>query len=222
MFKACWNIIIRDLRLAFRHPGDVINPLFFFIIVITLFPLGGSPEQKVLMSIGGSVIWVAALLSSLLSLDILFRSDYDDGTLETLLLSEYPLSLLVLAKIIAHWLITGLPLLCLSPLLAGFFYFNDQAMRTLVITLLLGMPILSLLGAVGMALTVSLKRGGMLLSLLILPFYIPVLIFSAQAINNSMLGLDVTGSFYFLAALLVFLLTLSPFVTALALRISLE
>ncbi len=216
------TLLKRDLTLAFRHRAELANPLLFFIIVVSLFPLAISPESKVLQEIAPGVIWVAALLASMLSLDNLFRGDFDDGTLEQLVLSGHSLSLLVLAKVLAHWLLTGLPLLLLSPLLGVFLFMPTPAIQTLFITLALGTPILSLVGAIGVALTVGLQRGGVLLALLVLPLYIPVLIFAANAVDNSAAGFDVSGQIYFLAALLSLALTLSPMATAASLRISLS
>jgi heme exporter protein B len=222
LFKAFINLVKRDLRLAFRHKSEILNPLFFFVIVVTLFPLGISPEKQILAEIGPGIIWVAALLSAMLSLESLFRSDFEDGTLELMLLSEYPLSVLVLAKTTAHWFITGLPIILFSPLLGTVMFLSADAIKTLMITLLLGTPILSLIGSIGMGLVVALKRGGMLLSLLVLPLYIPVLIFSSNAVGSSMAGLSIVGQLYFLAAFLVFCITLAPIATAAALRVSLE
>ena len=222
MFNAFLSLLKRDLRLAFRHKSEILNPLFFFVIVVTLFPLGISPEKQTLAEIGPGIIWVAALLAAMLSLDSLFRSDFDDGTLELMLLSEYPLSVMVLAKIIVHWLITGFPIIIFSPLLGTVMFLSPDAIVTLMITLLHGTPILRLKGAIGMALVVALKRGGMLLSLLVLPLYIPVLIFSANAVGSSMAGLSIVGQLYFLAAFMIFCLTLAPIATAAALRVSLE
>ena len=222
MFKAFINLIKRDLRLAFRHKSEILNPLFFFVIVVTLFPLGISPEKQILAQIGPGIIWVAALLSAMLSLESLFRSDIADGTLELILLSEYHLAVLLLAKTTPHWLITGLPIILFSPLLGTVMFLSTEAIQTLLLTLLLGTPILSLIGAIGMGLVVALKRGGMLLSLLVLPLYIPVLIFSSNAVGSSMAGLSIAGQLYFLAAFLVFCITLAPVATAAALRVSLE
>lgn len=217
-----WILLKRDLILFYRHRGQVANPLLFFVIVVSLFPLGVSPESNQLRVIAPGVIWVAALLASLLSLDSLFRFDFEDGSLEQLALSIHPLPLLVLAKVLAHWLVTGLPLMVLAPLLGVLLFLPSEAMSTLMLTLLLGTPILSLIGAIGVGLTVGLQRGGVLLSLLILPLYIPVLIFGADAINSLLIGLPTEGQLYFLAALLMLALTLSPFATAAALRISLS
>lgn len=215
-------LLKRDLTLAYRHRSELANPLLFFIIVISLFPLGISPESKDLQVIAPGVIWVAALLAAMLSLDSLFRSDFEDGTLEQLALSSHSLPLFVIAKVLAHWLITGLPLILLAPFLGILLFLPDTTLLTLIATLSLGTPILSLVGAVGVALTVGLRRGGILLSLLVLPLYIPVLIFAAGAVNEAARGFPVAGQLYFLGALLTLSLTLAPLATAAALRISLS
>jgi len=168
------------------------------------------------------VIWVAALLAAMLSLDTLFKSDYEDGTLEQMMLSPHSNAILVLAKIFSHWLVTGVPIILMAPLLGIFMFLPAEAVSTLMLTLLLGTPILSLVGAIGMALTLGLNRGGMLLSLLVLPLYIPVLIFSANAVDASMAGLEIKGQLYFLEALLVLSITLAPLAAAAALKISVE
>lgn len=217
-----YTLLKRDLTLAYRHRSELANPLLFFVIVISLFPLAISSESKNLQMIAPGVIWVAALLAAMLSLDSLFRSDFEDATLEQIALSAHSLPLLVLAKVLAHWLITGLPLILLAPFLGVLLFLPDSAMLTLVATLALGTPILSLVGAIGVALTVGLRRGGVLLSLLVLPLYIPVLIFAAGAVNEAARGFPVAGQLYFLGALLTLSLTLSPFATAAALRISLS
>lgn len=217
-----YTFLKRDLMLAYRHRAELANPLLFFIIVISLFPLGISPEAKILQILAPGVIWVAALLATLLSLDSLFRSDFEDGSLEQMVLSSHSLPWLILAKVTAHWLVTGFPLLLLAPLLGILLFLPQPAMFTLIVTLALGTPILSLIGAIGVALTVGLRRGGVLLSLLVLPLYIPVLIFASNAVNVAADGLPVTGQLYFLGALLSLSLTLSPFATAAALRISLS
>ena len=219
---AFYTILKRDLTLAYRTRSEIINPLLFFIIVISLFPLAVSPDPKVLQQLAPGVIWVAALLATLLSLDSLFRSDFDDGALDQLLLSIHPTPVLVLAKVLAHWLVTGIPLLLLSPVLAVLLYLPGDATGTLFATLALGSPILSLVGAIGVALTIGLRRGGVLLSLLVLPLYIPVLIFAANAVSNAAAGVLVTGQLYFLGALLALALSLAPIATAAALRISLR
>jgi len=215
-------LLKRDLTLAVRHRAEMINPLLFFILVTSLFPLGVGANPNLLQAIGPGVIWVAALLAALLSLDNIFRSDFEDGTLEQFLLSSHPVSILVLAKVTAHWLITGLPLLLVSPLLGVLLGLTGDGIRILLITLLLGTPVLSLLGAVGVALTVGLRKGGMILSLLVLPLYVPLLIFAASAVDTAAAGLPVTAHLLFISALLVLALSLSPPATAAALRISLS
>ncbi|HED35032.1 MAG TPA: heme exporter protein CcmB [Gammaproteobacteria bacterium] len=215
-------LIRRDLMLSYRHRNELLNPLLFFVIVVTLFPLGTSPEKQLLQTMAPGVIWVAALLAGMLSLDTLFKSDYDDGTLEQIMLSPHSNAVLVLAKIISHWLVTGVPVILLAPLLGLLMFLPGEAIITLMLTLLLGTPILSLVGAIGMALTLGLNRGGMLLSLLVLPLYIPVLIFSASAVSASMAGMEIKGQIYFLAALLALSITLAPLATASALKISVE
>ncbi len=220
MASAFLAMLKRDLTLAYRHRGELANPLLFFVIVVSLFPLGVGPAPGVLSSIAPGIIWVAALLAAMLALDGMFRSDFADGSLEQIALSHQPLSVLVLAKVLAHWLVTGLPLILVAPLLGILLYLPDPAMLTLVASLALGTPVLSLVGAIGMGLTVGLKRGGVLLSLLVLPLYVPVLIFGALAVNDAAAGLNVTGHFYVLAFLLALSATLSPLATAAAVRIS--
>ncbi|MGX2038809.1 heme exporter protein CcmB [Methylocaldum sp. MU1018] len=217
-----WALLKRDLLLAFRHRGELANPLLFFLIVVTLYPLGVSPEEALLRKIAPGVIWIAALLAALYSLENMFRSDFDDGSLEQMLLTPYPLSLLVLAKVLAHWLVSGLPMLLLAPLLALFLSMPSPALAILELTLLIGTPLLSLIGSIGVALTVGLRRGGLLLTLLVLPLYIPVLIFATNAVSSAAAGMPVAGQLYFLAAMLVLAVTLAPLATAAALRISLS
>jgi heme exporter protein B len=213
-------LLRRDLLLAFRHRGEMANPLIFFIMVVTLYPLGVSPEILLLRKIAPGVIWIAALLAALFSLENLFRSDFDDGSLEQMLLSPQPLPLLVTAKVLAHWLVSGLPMVLLAPVLGLSLGMSQAALTALVATLAIGTPLLSLIGAVGVALTVGLRRGGLLLTLLILPLYIPVLIFATSAVSAAAAGLPVGGQLYLLAALLALALTLAPFAIAAALRIS--
>lgn len=222
LFHAFSALLRRDLLLAYRHRGELVNPLLFFMIVVTLYPLGVSPEEALLRKIAPGVIWIAALLAALFSLENMFRSDFDDGALEQIVLSPYPLSVLVLAKILAHWLVSGLPMLLLAPLLALFLSMPAKAVYALEITLLVGTPLLSLIGAIGVALTVGLRRGGVLLTLLVLPLYIPVLIFATNAVSAAGAGMPVEGQIYFLTALLALALTLAPLATAAALRISLS
>jgi heme exporter protein B len=214
-------LLRRDLVLAFRRRSELANPLLFFLIVVTLFPLGVGPAPQTLAEIAPGVVWVAALLAALLSLDAIFRSDFEDGSLEQLVVSPHPVAVLVLAKVIAHWLVTGLPLTLMSPLLAILMNLPGQAIPTLVATLALGTPVLSLIGAIGVALTVGLRRGGVLLSLLVLPLYIPVLIFAASAVGSAAMGLEANAQIAFIGALLSLALILAPPATAAALRVSL-
>lgn len=196
------------------------NPLFFFVLVVTLFPLAVGAQPNLLKAMAPGVIWVSALLAALLSLDGLFRSDFEDGSLEQMLLSPHALSILVLGKIVAHWLVTGLPLLLVAPLLAVFLGLPEQAMGTLWLTLILATPLLSLIGAIGVALTVGLRRGGMLLSLLVLPLYVPVLIFASGAVDRAASGLPVGAQLNILLAMLLSALVLVPLPTAAALKMS--
>jgi heme exporter protein B len=212
----------RDLTIAFRSRSELINPLMFYVMGISMFPLGVGPGAERLSEIAPGVLWVLALLSTLLSLDALFRRDFDDGTLEQLVLNVDPLFVGVLAKVLAHWLVIGLPLTLLSPLAALMLFLPGAAVPTLVLTLLLGTPILSLLGAVGAALTVGLKRGGLLLTLIILPLYVPVLILGAGAVTAVIDGVDPSAQLAWLAVILALMLTLTPFAAALALRVGLE
>ncbi|HFQ13636.1 MAG TPA: heme exporter protein CcmB [Gammaproteobacteria bacterium] len=220
--RAFMSILRRDLTLALRTRSEIANPLIFFVIIVSLFPLAVSPEAGLLRTVAPGVIWVAALLSTMLSLDSIFRSDFEDGSLEQMLLSPHPLSVLVLGKITAHWLVSGLPLILLSPLLGVLMFLPFEAMPALLATLALGTPVLSLVGAIGVALTVGLRRGGVLLSLLVLPLYIPVLIFASNAIATAAADLSIRGQLFFLAAMLALALTLAPLATAAALRISLR
>lgn len=216
------RVIQRELKIAFRSGAEVINPLWFFLIVITLFPLGIGPDPQQLARIAPGIAWVAALLASLLALERLFRDDFLDGSLEQLLLLPTPLPVTVLGKVIAHWLITGLPLILLSPLAALLLSLDFASWRAMALTLLLGTPTLSFLGAIGTGLTVGLRRGGVLLSLLVLPLAIPVLIFASAAIDAAGQGLPISGYLAILGAMLAGSATLSPFATAAALRISLH
>jgi heme exporter protein B len=220
MFPAFLALLKRDLLLAFRHRGELANPLLFFLMIVTLYPLGVSPEVDILRKIAPGVIWIAALLAALFSLENLFRSDFEDGALEQMLLSQQPLSLLVLGKVLAHWLVSGLPMLLMAPLLGLLLAMPVSAIYALVLTLALGTPLLSLVGAIGVALTVGLRRGGVLLTLLVMPLYIPVLIFATNAVTAAAAGMPIAGQIYFLASLLVLALTLAPLAIASALRIS--
>ncbi|MEJ2611268.1 MAG: heme exporter protein CcmB [Candidatus Thiodiazotropha sp.] len=215
-------LLKRDLLLAYRRRSELVNPMLFFVLVTAMFPLGISNDAKLIEAVGPGVVWVAALLASLLSLDSMFRSDFDDGTLEQFMLSAHPISILVLAKILAHWLITGLPLFLIAPLLAALLNIPGSAIPTLMLTLLLGTPVLSLIGSVGVALTVGLRRGGVILSLLVLPLYVPVLIFATDAVKTSIVGIPTTAQLSILSAMLVGSLVLAPAATAASLRISLS
>lgn len=216
------TIIRRDLLLAYRRRSDVLTTLFFFVIVVSLFPLGVGPEMKTLRLIAPGVVWVAALLASMLSLSRLFAADYQDGTLEQMLLAPQPLALIVLGKIIAHWLVSGLPLALMAPILGMQFDLPPEALGILFLALLLGTPILSLIGAIGAALTLGLRGGGVLLSLLVLPLYIPALIFGAGAVEATIAGLSPEGHLSLLGALLILTGLTAPWVTAVALRIAME
>lgn len=217
---AFFAIIRRDLLLALRRRSEIANPLFFFVLVITLFPLGVGAKPQLLQAIAPGIIWVSALLAAMLSLDSLFRSDFDDGSLEQMLLSPHPVSILILGKVFAHWLVTGLPLLLIAPLLAVFLGMPNPSLGVLLLTLLLGTPVLSLIGAIGVALTVGLRRGGMILSLLVLPLYVPVLIFASNAVEMAAGGLPITAQINILIAMLMLALTLAPWPTAAALKMS--
>ncbi|PSJ44565.1 heme exporter protein CcmB [Zobellella taiwanensis] len=220
MISMFGGVVRRELVSALRRRADILNPLWFFVIVITLFPLGVGPEPALLARIAPGIVWVAALLSSLLALERLFRDDYIDGTLEQLMLMPCPLGVLVLAKVLAHWLLTGLPLLLLSPLVAVLLSLDLAGFWGMFWTLLLGTPILSLLGAIGVALTVGIGKGGVLLSLLTLPLYIPVLIFATSAIEAATLSVPYNGQLAILGAMLAGSVTLAPFAIAAALRVS--
>ena len=220
MLKAFYHLLIRDLRLAMRNRHELANPLIFFVLVVTLFPLAVTPTPDVLRAMAPGVIWVSALLAVLLSLDRLFKQDYDDGSLDQLMLSPNPLVILVFAKVTAHWLLTGLPLVIIAPLLGMFMSLPTEATSVLIYSLLLGTPVLSLIGAIGVSLTVAVNRGGVLLSLIVLPLYIPILIFGASAVDVAMNGLSVKGQLLFLGAVLALAVSLAPLATAVALRIT--
>ena len=213
-------LLRRDLLISFRNRGELLNPLMFFLMVSSLFPLAVTPDPKFLGQIAAGVIWVGALLATLLSLDLLFKSDYDDGSLEQLLLMPTPTMGIVLVKVLVHWLVSGLPLALMAPLLGVMLGLPEGGFAPLVITLLLGTPILSLLGAIGAGLTVGLKKGGMLMPLLILPLYIPVLIFAASAVQTGVDGNSYMGHLAFLGAYLALTFVVAPVAAAAALRIS--
>jgi len=212
----------RDLRLAFRRWDQVTDPLVFFLMVTTLFPLALSPELSRLRDVAPGVLWVAALLSSLLAADSLLKSDAQDGTLEQYVLSAQPLTLLLLAKTAAHWILSGLPLVLISPLVAAALGVPVDALGVVMMSLVLGTLTLSLMGAIGAALTIGLRRGSLLLALLVLPLAMPLLIFGARAVELAIAGEPAAGPLYLLAALLVLTLTLAPLTAAAAVRISID
>ncbi|HFD31964.1 MAG TPA: heme exporter protein CcmB [Gammaproteobacteria bacterium] len=223
MFKTFWMILKRDLKLALRRRSEIFTVLFFFIIVVSLFPLGVGFDEKMLQSIASGVAWIAALLASMLALERLFSSDYVDGTLEQMLLTPQPLPVLVFAKMTAHWLLTGLPLVLIAPVVGILYHLEAETVKVMMFMLLLGTPILSMVGAIGAALTLGLRGGGVLISLLILPLYIPVLVYGAGAINESMLQSgNIEPYTLLLSAFLLLSLIFSPWATAAALKISLE
>ncbi|ALS32230.1 MULTISPECIES: heme exporter protein CcmB [Pseudoalteromonas] len=217
LFKAVFS---KDVKLAFRQRAEIINPILFFLIVISLFPLAIGPEPGLLARMAPGIIWVAALLSTMLGLDKLFRDDYNDGSLEQLIASSYPLSLTVLAKVAAHWVITGLPLVLMTPLFALLLNLDNTALMATLLTLLLGTPLLSFIGAIGAGLTVGLQKGGILMSLLVLPLYIPVLIFATSAIDTSTMSLDYSGQLAILGAMLVIAIISAPIAISSALKVS--
>jgi len=218
---ACRAIVVRDLALAWRRRGDALNPLLFAIIVVTLFPLALGPEPALLARMAAGTIFVAVLLAALLSLDALFRSDLEDGSLEQLVLSPHPLALLLACKIAVHWLTTALPLIVIAPLLALLLYLPAPVLPVLMLALVLVTPLLSLIGAVCVALTVGMRRSGMLLTLLVLPLLVPALIFGAGACNAAQAGLPFAAPLLWLGAWLALALVLAPLATAAALKISL-
>jgi heme exporter protein B len=221
-WEAFFLVVQRELCLSFRRPEQLFQPLVFFLIVTTLFPLGLSLQLSALRDIAPGVLWVAALLSSLLSLDSLFKSDADDGTLEQLALSGQGLTLIVVAKTCAHWLVTGLALVIVSPIVGTALSIPTHAFATMMLSLALGTLTLSWLGAIGAGLTIGLRRGNVLLSLIVLPLATPLLIFGAAATDRAISGTSTAGAIYFLAALCVFTCTLAPWAATAALRITLE
>jgi heme exporter protein B len=222
MLKFLFTVIRRDVLLAARRRGDWLTAQFFFVMVVSMFPLGIGPEPGMLRVIGPGVVWVAALLACLLSLGRLYADDYRDGSLEYLLLAPYPNALLALGKALAHWIINGIPLLLIAPVLGIQFGLPAEALLILVLSLAIGTPILSLLGGIGAALTLGLRGGGVLITLLILPLYVPVLIFGAGAVEGAMSGTGSEAHLSLLGAFLVMALLGSPWVTAMALKVSVE
>lgn len=215
-------LLRRDFLLAYRRRAELLQPLVFLLVVVTLFPLGVGPSPTLLATIAPGVIWIAALLATVLSLDSLFRSDFEDGTLEQMVLSGQSLALIALARTVAHWLVAGLPIVLLSPLLAMWMNLPDEGLLILIESLAIGTPVLSLIGAIGGALTVSLKRGGQLLSLLVFPLYVPLLILATSAVSSAVVDLPYTGQLGLMISGLIASLTLAPFATAAALKLSLS
>jgi heme exporter protein B len=220
MLEPLFWIIRRDLTIAMRRRADVFTTLIFFAIVVSLFPLGIGPEPNTLRLIAPGIVWVGALLASMLALEQIFSADHRDGTLEQMLLTPQPVALLVAGKVLAHWLVSGVPLVLMAPLLGLQFDLSWEALQTLIVSLLLGTPTLSLIGAIGAALTLGLRSGGVLLALLVLPLYIPVLIFGAGAVEATVSGLGGQSHLSMLAAILVGSLVLTPLATAAALRVA--
>jgi heme exporter protein B len=217
-----FTVVMRDLRLALRRKSEVLSAMFFFVVVAALFPLAIGPEPATLRQIGPGVLWVGALLASMLALSRLFEVDYRDGTLEQMLLSPHALWLLVLGKMTAHWLLAGLPLVLLAPVLGLQFQLSSDALSVLCITLLLGTPVLSCVGAIGAALTLGVRGGGVLISLLVLPLFVPVLVFGAGAVQALQSGLGAQAHVSILLALLLPALFFSPWACSAALRIAME
>ena len=220
--KAFVRLLMRDLLAAFRHRSDWMNPLFFLLMVVSLFPLGISPEPQILTKVAPGVLWIAALLSTLLAVDALFLQDYEDGTLEQLVLAPNSLYLMVIAKVFTHWLVTGLPVALLAPLLGIMLNLSGDGLWVLTLTLLIGTPTLTLITAIGAALTVGIRRGGLLVSLIALPLYIPVLILGTAAVVAAVDGFAYQAHLSLLGAILALALVLAPFAVAASLRISLS
>ncbi|WP_412778096.1 heme exporter protein CcmB [Thalassospira lucentensis] len=215
-------ILRRDLQLAMRQGADSVMVVAFFIVTTTLFPFGVGPEANILARIASGVIWVSALLAAMLSLERVFQADYEDGTLELLTLSPVSLEVVVLGKVVAHWLTTGLPLIVAAPLMAVMLNMDTDGFVVLMIAMLLGTPALSLIGAIGAALILGARRGGVLVSLLVLPLYIPILIFGAGAVEAALLGMSATAQLQIMGAILLLALAATPFATAHALRQAME
>ncbi len=215
-----WSVFKRDWMLAFRQNTEFLQPVLFCLLVVTMFPLGIGPAPQTLQKVGPGIIWVAALLASLLALEKLFKQDYMDGSLEQLVLTPHPLPLLALAKVLVHWVASALPLLLLSPILAVFLNLTWDMYWALLLTLLLGTPLMSLVGAIAVALTSGLNKGGTLLGLLLLPVYIPLLIFATSAVESASMNLPYSGQLAIIAAMLLFALALSPFAVAHAIKVS--
>lgn len=213
-------MIKRDFLLASRQRAELVNPLLFYLLIVILFPLALGQNPRLLAMVAPVIVWIGALLAVLLSIERMFRSDFIDGTLEQLILSKHSLSLLVLGKIVAHWLVSGLPLILITPVIALLLNINIELFKVLLLTLVLGTPALSAIGAIGVALTVGLRRGGILLALIVLPLYIPVLIFAARALEHSAQGWSIQAEIAMLIALFILSITLAPLPTAAALKVS--
>lgn len=222
IWSVFWAICLRDLQVALRRWGDLASPVVFYIMVTTLFPLALSPEREVLRTLGPAVLWIAALLATLLSLNALFRSDVDDGSMEQLVIGPHPLALIMFGKTFAHWLLSGLPLVLLAPVLAITYHLPVEGVGALCLTLLVGTPTLSLLGSIGAALTAGVRQSGGLLAILVLPLMLPVLMFGARATELAASGETITGPLYLLGAFLALALTIVPLASAAAIRISLD
>jgi len=222
MLKVFMCVIQRDLLLAFRRRADIVTTLFFFIIVVSLFPLGVGVNPGLLRTLAPGILWVSALLASMLALGRLFALDFTDGTLEQMLLSSEPTSIIVIGKVMAHWLVSGLPLVLLAPVLAIQFDLPAESIGVLFVSLLLGTPVLSLIGAIGAALTLGVRGGGALVSLLVLPLYIPVLVFGAGAVGAQASGIGASAHLLLLGGVLAGAVALTPWATSAALRIAVE
>ena len=220
--SAVWVALQRDLLLAARRRSEVVTALVFFVVAVTLFPLGIGPEAVLLRRIAPGVFWVSALLATLLGLPRMFAADHADGTLEQMALSPQPFALLVAGKIAAHWLLCGLPLVLIAPLLGVQFGLDAGALQILMLALLLGTPVLSLVGGIGAALTLGVRGGGALLALLVLPLFVPALIFGAGAVESHAAGLGAAGHLSILGAMLAVAVFFAPWATTVALRIALD
>ena len=220
--KIWWILVQRDLLMAWRRSSDIFSVVMFFVLAVVLFPLGVGPELDTLRKIAPGIIWVAALLAAMLSLDQLFQSDADDGSLDLLLLAPIPLETIVIAKCCAHWMVTGLPLILVAPILGIMLNLPLSGFAVMIITLVISTPTISLLGSVGAALTIGARRGGVLVALLILPLLTPILIMSANAVDLALVGLNYTPLIALLGALFLICLVVCPFVAAVALRLAAE
>ena len=212
----------RELVLHSRNPADVLNPLVFFIVVITLFPLGLGPSQEQLSEVAPAVIWIAALLAALMSMDLMFRADFENGSLQQFAISDRPVMMFVLAKVVGHWLVSGLPLLLLMPVVGLVMFVEFDVVKIMSLAMLLVSPTLSLLGSIGAALTVGLARGGLLVSILILPLYVPVLILATGLVQTSLLGGEIVGYVYWLVSILLLAVGLAPLATVAGIKIAVE